>query len=200
MKEITKIVEESKQIENETKQNINEKKNESKPVIIEKISQEIKGEDEFEKEMETFKKIRIGNALAKFSKTKTAELRKEVKALSESLLDEKIGTYVELLLDGEIKAASEETIIYIFKTKTLAETFNENINKLEKILKKHLNKQYLIIATDNADWETIKQDFNSKKTIYEYQEETNKLEDILKKKKANGNNFNNMFGELLEYK
>ena len=200
MKEITKIIEESKQIENETKQNINEKKNESKPVIIEKISQEIKGEDEFEKEMENFKKIRIGNALAKFSKTKTAELRKEVKALSESLLDEKIGTYVELLLDGEIKAASEETIIYIFKTKALAETFNENINKLEKILKKPLNKQYLIIATDNADWETIKQDFNSKKIIYEYQEETNKLEDILKKKKANGNNFNNMFGELLEYK
>ena len=185
-------------IENEPiiKPKINEKLNESKI----KISQEIKNIDIADKNFEQFKKTRIENILARFSKVRTNDLKKQIKDLNDYLLDDKIGQYIEMILDGTIKAASEEGIIFAFKVKSLSDLFNENIIVIEKILKKIFKKEYLVIATDDDDWEIIKDDFNLKKVQYIYKKETMDYEQILKNKEQNTNNLNSLFGELLEYK
>lgn len=189
--------------ESENKENINIEKSESKKENIKKISQEIivkNEDDDYEKEMIDFQKTRIGNVLSKFSKIKTIELKKQIESLNDYLLDEKIGNYVEMILDGQLKAASEEGIIFIFKTKGLSETFNENILEIENILKELFNNNCFIISTDIDNWESIKHNFNSKKVKYEYKQEKKELKEILKMKKNNNNSFDNLFGELLEYK
>ena len=199
---------ENKEFSNESKSNqlgnqetINIKKNESKSSEKSKISQEIKTDiDNYKLELENFKNIRIGNVLARFSKIKTAELKKSMIKLNDYMLDEKNGNLVAMILDGELKAASENAMIFVFATKTLSETFNENITKLEKLINKILNNKYKIISTDINDWDKIKQQFNLKKVEYEYVEEKISIEEILKNKKNSKSDINNMFGELLEYK
>ncbi len=181
-------------------ESVNNKQIKNKDNDNKKISREIKNdtEDNDNKIIE-FKNNRINNTLATFSKAKTVKLRNEIKQLNDYLLDEKIGLYVEMILDGNISAASEEGIIFVLKTKNVSDMFNKHILELEKVIEKHLKFKYKIISTYVSDWETIKKEFNAQKQKYTYQKETVPIEEILNKEEAN-NNFTNLFAELVEYK
>lgn len=181
-------------------ESVNNKQIKNKDNDNKKISREIKNdtEDNDNKIIE-FKNNRINNTLATFSKAKTVKLRNEIKQLNDYLLDEKIGLYVEMILDGNISAASEEGIIFVLKTKNVSDMFNKHIFELEKVIEKYLKFKYKIISTYVSDWETIKKEFNAQKQKYTYQKETVPIEEILNKEEAN-NNFTNLFAELVEYK
>ena len=103
-----------------------------------------------------------------------------------------------MLLDGTLKAASNENLIFVYKTKRLANIFNENLLDLEETIAKILNKKYNLIATDLDEWETIKKDFNHKLRPFIYKEEQFNLEDIFKEEK-NEDNIQTMFEDIIEY-
>ena len=154
----------------EKEQNLN--KQIKKPIIIQKISEDGK------KELLKIKEIRIDNTLAKFSKKHLQEILPKMKTFHEYLLDSDISPFISIILDGNLKAASEKNLIFVYKNKRTSNLFNENIINVEKTIEKVLKKPYKVIATDAEHWENIKNEFNNKKREYNYIEEDFNIEDL----------------------
>lgn len=200
--------EEQKVIPNSTKENHFVEQVENKPklttakgnedTILEKndnsfvqINQKIK------EKLKKIKEIRINNTLANFNKkelTKAKALEEDLKPL---LINPDYSKYVSIILDGNLKAASENYLIYVFKTEIDSDLFNENILKIEAIINKVFNHNYKVIATDNISWEIIKKEFNSHSKQYTYVEETENINLILKNK--NNNEIDNLFSDTINY-
>ena len=148
--------------------------------------------------IENIKKIRIDNTLAHFSKKEMRNIKPSLELLNDLLLDPDYSNSASMLLDGILKAASEENLIFVYKTKRLADLFNENLLDLEETIAKILNKKYNLIATDLDEWETIKKDFNNKLRPFIYKEEQFNLADIFKEEKSE-DNIQTMFEDIIEY-
>ncbi len=188
-----------KQPEEEAKEEIKEKAEENKK---EEPKEETK-EELKEKPIKTnnkdyleLKKIRINNTLAKFSKQKLINVKKELEKIKDYMLDDDINSFIEIILDGILKAASDDNLIFVYKNERTAKLFNENILNIEKTIYKVVKHKYKVIATDNDDWEKIKSEFNSKKKEYKYIEETQDLLNFLEQKKET--EFNE-FKDIIEY-
>ncbi len=149
-----------------------------------------------QKKLEELKQLRINNTLAKFTKKLIPITKQKLLELNNYLLDPDISTFASMLMDGTLKAASEENLIFVYSKERTAKRFNENIINLETTIQKILNKKYKIIATDINEWQQIKDDFNSRKKIYEYKEENINIEEIFTK---NENNEFSSYSELIEY-
>ena len=128
------------------------------------------------------------------------KLKEQLEPISSLLIDPDKSQYVSIVLDGILKAASDEYAIFIYEHETDAYLFNSNISRIESIIEEVVNKKYKVIATHNDSWEVIKKDFNNKKRVFEYKEET---EDMLLKLKKNDkdepNEIEDLFGESVQY-
>ena len=142
------------------------------------------------------KQIRIDNTLAKFNKKLLGEIKSKLDSLNELLLNPDYSNYASILLDGSLKAASDEYLIFVYKTERIANLFNENITKIENTISKVLNKKYNIIATDNDNWEIIKDEYNHKKREFIYKIEDFNIEEILKE---NNGEIETIFEDIIEY-
>lgn len=142
------------------------------------------------------KNIRINNTLARFKKSQIPILSKKILILNDYLLDPDVSKWAAILLDGQLKAASEQNLIFVYQNERLANLFNENLVAIEATLTKVMDKPYKAIATDINDWENIKNIFNSKKKTYTYEEEQFNLADIFSPKETN--EFSN-FEDIIEY-
>lgn len=180
---------------------LNQKKNIFEDKIVNKTI-EIKDEiDQNSKLMEEFKKNRINNALAKFDKNLLINLRRSLYKVEDYLLDENYSIFASMIIDGELKATSDEYLVFVFKTENLSLEFNKNIVTVQELFEKIFNKLYKVISTDDISWEIIKKDFNNKSVVFEYIEEQQDLE-----KKISMNNYknevkelDNIFGDIVEY-
>jgi len=112
------------------------------------------------------------------------EILPKMKNFHEYLLDSDISPFISIILDGNLKAASENNLIFVYKNKRTSNLFNENILNVEKTIEKVLKKQYKVIATDIEHWEQIKNEFNNKKRQYNYIEETFNIEDLFNETKT----------------
>ncbi len=128
-----------------------------------------------------FKTIRVDNALAKVDKNIIKDLKTKIVGVKEYKLDSKIGKYAAILLDGAIKAASDEYIVFAYDSVSDSDFFNTNIDHIEKLVKKILGKAYKVISLSIDDWNKIRDDFNYKRRTFEYKEE------IIKKKESTVN-------------
>ena len=149
-------------------------------------------------EIENIKKIRIDNTLAHFNKKELKNIIPSLELLNDLLLNPDYSKSASILLDGALKAASEENLIFVYKTTRLSDLFNENLINLEETLAKILNKKYNLIATNIDEWEILKKDFNNKLRKFIYKEEDFKLEDIFKDEEEK-NNIETMFEDIIEY-
>ena len=148
--------------------------------------------------IEKIKQIRIDNTLARFNKQEVRNITPSLELLNDLLLDPEYSHAASIILDGTLKAASTENLIFVFKTKRLSDLFNENLLIIEETIEKILNKKYNLIATDLDEWEIIKNDFNHKLRPFIYKEEQFNLEDIFKEE-DNKNNIESMFEDIIEY-
>ena len=199
----------SQQIENknvketlDTKEKTGETINENKQNITREIKNNIKKEknNDIIQELNDFIDIRINNTLAKFSKKNTLELKEQLKKTIDYVMDEKYNIYATMILDGELKAVSDEYAIFTYATTHLSTLFNENIINIENLIDEILKKHYKVVAVDQEKWNIIKENFNSKKKKFEYQEENNNIDEILKKlNKDNIDDIQSLFGEIVEY-
>ena len=148
--------------------------------------------------IEKIKQIRIDNTLARFSKQEVRNITPSLELLNDLLLDPEYSHAASIILDGTLKAASPDNLIFVFKTKRLSDLFNENLIIIEETIEKILNKKYNLIANDFDEWEIIKNDFNHKLRPFIYKEEQFNLEDIFKEE-DNKNNIESMFEDIIEY-
>ena len=145
------------------------------------------------------KNIRITNTLSRFDKKAMLNLKSKTDSIRFYLLDNEYGKYAALLLDGTIKAASDEYIIYVYKSPEDVELFNSNLNIVEDVLEKSFKEKYRLIAVTMDDWEIIKNDFNNKKKKYEYIEEKIKEQKKEESIQTENNDIRDMFNDIVEY-
>lgn len=166
-------------------------------IDISKLSSETK--QELDKKIEEIKKIRVDNTLSKFNKAKMKEILPYLENLNDLLNDKDYSNKVSIILDGTLKAASDDNLIFVYRTQRLALLFNENLISLEETIKKILNKKYDLIAVDTDEWEIIKKDFNQKLRPFTYQKETKTIENIFKEI-IQKQKITNIFEDIVEYK
>ena len=151
-------------------------------------------------ELNDFVEIRVNNTLSKFSKKETLEFKNTLKKIMDYVMDEKYNIYATMILDGELKAVSDEYAIFTYATSNLSNIFNENIINIENLINEIFNKHYKVVAVDLEKWNIIKEDFNSKKRKFEYKTEEISIEDIINKlNKESADDIQSLFGEIVEY-
>lgn len=151
-------------------------------------------------EIEQFKKVRINNILSKFNKKKMLEIKEELSSIEEYLLDNKYARAASIILDGQLKAASDEGLIFVYKTDSLSNQFIENIVNIEELINVVFNNKYNVISTDLDEWEIIKNKFNKDKTQFKYIEDNYDLNLIIKNvKKQIQDDMASIFGDIVEY-
>ena len=198
----------NKNISQEIKIEKKEEKVTAKPVVKEEKKQEqvtkVESKEEINKESiessfdSKLKDIRISNTLAKFNKKNMMELKKKQDAIRLYILDDDCGKDAALLLDGEVKAASDEYIIYVYNSEEDSILFNNNLLALEKLYERATGLKYKLISVSISEWEIIKEEFNNKKKKYEYVEEKESFP--VKKVKSNVNrDIDNLFDGIVEY-
>ena len=182
----------------EKTQTKSEQNNKTNSPTLEKQTNLPKINAKLKEEIENIKKIRIDNTLAHFNKKELKNIIPSLELLNDLLLNPDYSKSASILLDGALKAASEENLIFVYNTKRLSDLFNENLINLEETLAKILNKKYNLIATNIDEWEILKKDFNNKLRKFIYKEEDFKLEDIFKDEEEK-NNIETMFEDIIEY-
>lgn len=151
-------------------------------------------------EIEQFKKVRINNILSKFNKKKMLEVKEELSSIEEYLLDNKYARAASIILDGQLKAASDEGLIFVYKTDSLSNQFIENIVNIEELINVVFNNKYNVISTNLDEWEIIKNKFNKDKTQFKYIEDNYDLNLIIKNvKKQIQDDMASIFGDIVEY-
>ena len=153
---------------------------------------------EFKREIENLKNIRINNTLATFDKKillKLKSLQDDIKPL---LIDLDYSKYASIILDGQLKAASKENLIYVYETEENSDLFNENILDIERTLEKVFAEKYKVISTDIISWEIIKNEFNRKSKKYFLMDEPVEIEKIFAKREEQ-NEIENLFDNKIIY-
>lgn len=151
-------------------------------------------------EIEQFKKVRINNILSKFNKKKMLEIKEKLSSIEEYLLDNKYARAASIILDGQLKAASDEGLIFVYKTDSLSNQFIENIVNIEELINVVFNNKYNVISTNLDEWEIIKNKFNKDKTQFKYIEDNYDLNLIIKNvKKQIQDDMASIFGDIVEY-
>lgn len=145
--------------------------------------------------------IRINNTLSRLNKKEIINFNDKCKELNKKILDPDCCELVSMILDGELKAASDEYLVFVLKTQNIATTFNKQIPQLENFINNEFNVKYKIIGVDQQKWNTIKDDFNKKTKKYEYEEESINLNDIFSNidLEKNETSIDSMFKNIVEY-
>lgn len=131
----------------------------------------VKVDEESEKKWEEKKKIRIGNTLACFNRTLLNEIKEKLPEVRNYILDMNYNFVASLVIDGTLKAAGGDYLIFVYNNNHDANTFNDNIDKIELLFEILYNKKYKVIATSIDEWKKIRDEFNNKKKVFTFVQE-----------------------------
>ena len=184
-------------VENSDKKD--QKKIKKETTEVKKVEKQHKKENSLlTKQLLEIKKIRVDNTLSKFNKKELIEIKSKLEdGLKELLLNPDYSEPASMILDGTLKAASQDNLIFVYKTNRISNLFNENLIKTENTIEQVLNKKYNLIAVDMEEWDIIKDEFNNKKRTFIYKKENFDINNILKEEKSD---IINMFEDIIEYK
>lgn len=143
------------------------------------------------------REIRINNTLAKFNKKLSTEIKKQLENITGFLLEPAYSQYVSIIMDGVLKATSEDNLIFVFNKKVISDDFNMNLLIVEELLEQVLGKHFDVISTWDDEWEIIKNEFNGKKKEYIYKKEEFDLKEILSQETKD--ELTSLFGDIIEY-
>ncbi len=141
------------------------------------------------------KEIRVNNTLCNFNKNEFKIFKDRIDEIRSLIINPDYSEYASMVIDGDLRALGNENMIFVFSNERDSNQFNENIIKIDKMLKDYFDKTYKTIAVTKEEWETIKTEFNSKKRQYTYMEEPK----IIDESKEEKDELEEMFGEIIEY-
>ncbi len=156
---------------------------------------EIKLDDEFSKKWERKKEIRIGNTLALYNRILLNEVREKLPEVRNYILDMNYNFVASLVIDGTLKAAGGDYLVFVYNSIHDVNLFNDNIDKIELLFEILYNKKYKVIATSIDEWEKIRDDFNHKKKVFTFVDE--KEETVQVEKDNLTNQIEDDFGTLI---
>ena len=159
--------------ENAKENSISNVQNREQKKIVVKIN------DENTKKWEEKKNIRIGNTLACYNRLLLTEVREKIPEVRNYILDINYNFVASLVVDGTLKAAGGDYLVFVYNSVHDANLFNDNIDKIELLFEILYNKKYKVIATSIDEWEKIRDDFNHKRKVFTFtpeKEENTNLE------------------------
>ena len=195
----------NKQLDNNETISLNtkNKKNENSDIELkrEKETKEKIISPEIENQINQLQDIRINNTLSKLNKKIIIEYKEKFKSLNFKLLDPENGEIISMILDGELKAASEEYLLFVLKTDNITKLFNLSIPKIEQFLNNEYSTKFKVIGVEQNKWNYIKNQFNNKTKKFEYTSELINYEDIFKDTdlKKDESTIDSMFKNIVEY-
>lgn len=195
----------NKQLDNNETISLNTKNKKSENSDVElKKEKDIKEKiisPEIENQINQLQDIRINNTLSKLNKKIIIEYKEKFKSLNFKLLDPENGEIISMILDGELKAASEEYLLFVLKTDNITKLFNLSIPKIEQFLNNEYSTKFKVIGVEQNKWNYIKNQFNNKTKKFEYTSELINYEDIFKDTdlKKDESTIDSMFKNIVEY-
>ena len=133
------------------------------------------------------KKIRIKNSLCHFSQKEREKIKKEIEKLDDYLSDSKYSKFVSIIKDGELKAISDNYLMFMFEKELIAESFNMELVEIENFIENALEKN----------------DYNKNKEKYKYIDEKNLFNEIynldITSENLKSNSIDEMFNDIIEY-
>ena len=197
---VNKVINNQKGLLDKAEEN-NIKNNTQKMIEVVEKNKKINNDKEkiINKNLEKLKDIRINNTLSKFDKKILKELKEMIYKVNDYLLDDKFSKYASIILDGEIKAASDKNIIFVYNTDNLSLEFNNNIINIEYFLGNIFDKDIKAISVNQKEWEIIKNEFNGKLKKYNYIEESKELLDNINNNLKEKNELDEIFGDIVKY-
>lgn len=142
--------------------------------------------------------IRINNTLCNFNKKYYLQVKEKINQIHRLVIDPKYSKYASLVLDGDIKAAGNQYLIFVFDNEKETKIYNENIRFIDEMFPILFSENFKSIAVDSNQWNIIKEEFNKKKKKYEYMEEPeNLIEELYSTKKENSIEVS--FGNIVKY-
>lgn len=200
---LSQINQDAINIPQEKKKNINKKSNDKcleKTKSGENETKVILHDESYINDMKRLKNIRINNTLCNFDKKLYLQGKKELEMLNQYVLHPDYSKYASLILDGELKAVGNNNFIFVFDDPNDSDIYNENVLKIDELLKQIFNNKISSISVSKKEWEIIKHEFNNHVKEYKYIEELEEYTTFLKKNRKSTNSIENSFVDLIEYK
>lgn len=174
------------------------KKIEKNDILI-SSSKKIKSENIINQNiLEKLINIRVNNTLCNFDKKYYLEVKEKINEINRLVIDPNYNKYASLILDGQLKAAGNEYLIFVFNTDHETKIYNENIQNIDNMLYSIFKEKYKTIAVNIEKWNTIKDEFNNKKKKYTYIEEPiNLINELYSLKEENSIELS--FGNIVKY-
>ena len=151
--------------------------------------------------LEKLKNIRINNTLSNFNKKYLIECKEKIDNVKNFIIDPDYSNIAGLILDGNLKAASDKNLIFVFESENVEKEFNLKIPDIEKLLQKIGLQNYMVVAVDQDTWNNIKEEYNSKTKKYNYVNDTQIINMLFKQEQNNDkkNSIENLFNDIIEY-
>ena len=200
-KEEEKIVEQKNIVSKEISKN--EVKND---VPIKNVS--IKEEDnknvefpnrDIKEKLKIVKQVRIENALANLDKKIIKYILSKEIEIRTQILNPDFNQVASMILDGALKAAGNDYLVYVYNDEITSDLFNENIINIENMFEQIFNKKFKLISTYQDEWDEIKNLFNNKLRTFTFHEENYNLNDLLGNTKKETDHMTDLFGDIVEY-
>ena len=142
-----------------------------------------------------FKKIRVENALSDFNKGILRDILGSIDNFKNYVLDNELGKYASMIMDGKLKAASSEYLVFVYDNGDLANTFNSCFKGIESLVGKVLSKNYKVVSVPIDEWESIRDLFNGKKKQFVYVPENGQFDSV----NESTDEIASMFDGVVEY-
>ncbi len=146
------------------------------------------------------KKIRINNTFATANKEELAAVKAKWSNIADYVLNDDLGVIAGVLQDSTPVAAGSNNIIIVGNNISVTDRLNQCTDDVSSLLKKVLNKNYLVIGLNENEWLVEKNNFvkNKKSNIqYKYIDELQVDDSINSSDELVQENVNNDINDLI---
>ncbi|MDY3801226.1 MAG: DNA polymerase III subunit gamma/tau [Bacilli bacterium] len=145
-------------------------------------------------------KIRIDNTLSKFNKQILLSFKDKMNDFKKYSSSVNYSFAADLILDGQLKAISNEYVVFMYSSQLTADVFNRKLDLVEELISKVFGHKLKAISIDEENWNVIKKEFNEKTREFSYNTEDESISKYLLKKVNNEkSDLDELYGSLVQY-
>ena len=145
-------------------------------------------------------KIRIDNTLSKFNKQILLSFKDKMNDFKKYSSTVNYSFAADLILDGQLKAISNEYVVFMYSSQLTADVFNRKLDLVEELISKVFGHKLKAISIDEENWNIIKKEFNEKTREFSYNTEDESISKYLLEKVNNEkNDLDELYGSLVQY-
>ena len=145
-------------------------------------------------------KIRIDNTLSKFNKQILLSFKNKMNDFKKYSSSVNYSFAADLILDGQLKAISNEYVVFMYSSQLTTDIFNRKLDLVEELISKVFSHKLKAISIDEENWNIIKKEFNEKTREFSYNTEDESISKCLLEKVNNEkSDLDELYGSLVQY-